>query len=150
MLIVTLTTEKCCTILVTCLLAVTKYPMKSQKDGVLGNGSCWKAWWPKFNSQDPHGARRELTLASHPVNSTWVLWYMYPPSLNKCYKYLKHTLIRANLVKKGFIWVHSLSWWRSGNQELEADDHISCTVRKQRTMNSYAQPTFSFVFMLRC
>lgn len=38
----------------------------------------------------------------------------------------------------------------SGNQKLEAADHISSTVRKQGKMNYDVQPAFPLVFTRRC
>jgi hypothetical protein len=31
---------------------------QSQQDGSAGDGSYYQAFWPKFDSQDPHGRKR--------------------------------------------------------------------------------------------
>lgn len=36
-----------------------------------------KSLWPKFDSQDPHNGRRELTPTNCPLTSTCVLWNVY-------------------------------------------------------------------------
>lgn len=50
------------------------------QDGSEGKSGCYQTWQPEFNPWKPHG-RKELTPASCPLPSTYILWHIYSSSI---------------------------------------------------------------------